>query len=116
MKIRFQADNDFNHLIIKAILRREPTIDFKTALSANLSGSKDEDVLLFSAEEHRLLVTHDRKTIPHHFANFIKAHQSPGVLIIPQKYPIANAADEIILIWLATEAEEWTNRIHILPL
>ena len=36
---------------------------------------------------------------------------SAGVLIIPQKMPVAQVAEELLLIWAATEAEEWTNRI-----
>jgi len=84
MKIRFQADADFNQIIVKAILRREPIIDFQTAQVAKLSGLDDEDVLAKAAEEGRLLVTHDRKTIPRYFAGFIRSQVSPGVLIVPQ--------------------------------
>jgi len=116
MKVRFQADADFNQIIVRATLRREPTIDFQTAQTAKLSGLKDEDVLAIAAKGGRLLVTHDRKTIPHHFAGFIASQTSPGVLIVPQKLPVANVVEDLILIWAASEAEEWINRIHSLPL
>jgi len=72
--------------------------------------------LAIAAKEGRLLVTHDRKTIPHHFAKFIASHSSPGVLIVPQKLPIAKVVEDLVLIWAATEAKEWRNRIHSLPL
>lgn len=116
MKVRFLADADLNQIIVKAILRREPTIDFQTAQAAKLSGLEDEDVLAIAAEEGRLLVTHDRKTIPHHFAEFIKSQASPGVLIVPQKLSVAKVVEDLILIWAVTEAKEWINRIHSLPL
>lgn len=116
MKIRFQADADFNQAIVTAILRREPTIDFQTAHGAKLSGLEDEDVLAVTVREGRLLVTHDRKTIPHHFGKFITSQNSPGVLIVPQKLPIASVVEDIILIWSASEAEESVNRIDSLPL
>jgi hypothetical protein len=32
MKVRFQADADLNEILIKAALRREPAIDFQTAI------------------------------------------------------------------------------------
>ena len=67
MKIRFQADADLNQNIVKALLRREPTIDFKTAVAANFEGLKDIEVLTKAAQEGRLLVTHDRRTMPQHF-------------------------------------------------
>jgi hypothetical protein len=116
MKVRFQGDADLNQIIIKAALRREPTIDFQSSQVARLSGMTDDEVLKISAKERRILVTHDRKTIPHHFAEFIKSHSCPGVLIIPQKLPVASVVDDLILIWSASEAEEWINRIHSLPL
>lgn len=31
MKVRFQADADFNQIIVKVILRREPSVDFQIA-------------------------------------------------------------------------------------
>ena len=116
MKIQFQADADINQIIIKAVLRREPVIDFQTAQAAKISGLTDEDVLAIAANAGRLLVTHDRKTIPHHFTKFIAAQESSGVLIVPQKLPAANAAEDLILIWASSKAEEWINRIHSLPL
>ena len=61
-------------------------------------------------------MTHDRKTIPHHFAEFITSQTSPGVLIVPQKLPVADVVEDLILIWAVSEAEEWNNRIHSLPL
>lgn len=42
MKVRFQADADLNHVIVKATLRREPGVDFQTAQVANLVGLSDE--------------------------------------------------------------------------
>ncbi len=73
MKIRFQADADLNEIILTALLRREPSIDFQTATTAGLSGRSDTDVLALAADRGRLLVTHDRRTMPNHFAAFVAA-------------------------------------------
>ena len=78
MKVRFQADADFNQIMVKAILRREPSIDFQTAHAAKLTGVRDEAVLAVAAKDGRLLVTHDRKTMPRHFATFIGSATSAG--------------------------------------
>lgn len=116
MRVRFQADADFNQIIVKAVLRREPTVEFTIAQAASLSGLSDKDVLTIAAQNGRLLITHDRKTIPHYFGEFIMSHTSPGVLIVPQKLPIVNVVETLILIWAATEAEKWINKIRSLPL
>jgi hypothetical protein len=116
MKVRFQADADFNHVIIRAALRREPSIDFQTAEAANLVGLEDEKVLGNAAGTGRVLVTHDRKTMPGHFADFIAKETSPGVIVVPQKLAISAAVDDLVLIWAASQAEEWIDRIQSLPL
>jgi hypothetical protein len=116
MKVRFQADADFNHIIIRAALRREPSIDFQTAEVAKLVGLEDEKVLGIAAVAGRVLLTHDRKTMPGHFAYFITKETSPGVIIVPQKLAISTAVDDLVLIWAASQAEEWIDRIQSLPL
>jgi len=66
---------------------------------------------VLAARERRILVTHDQSTMPQHFATFIVEQESPGVLIVPRHHPVKQIVDDLILIWAATEAEEWINRI-----
>lgn len=107
MKIRFQADADFNQNIV--------TIDFQNAAAAKLEGRSDQDVLRLAAKMGRILVTHDKKTMPEQFALFISSQKSSGVLIVPQHLPLHTAIESIINIWAATGAQEWINRIAYLP-
>ena len=115
MKIRFQTDADLNEDIVTGVLRRETSLDFQTAGEANLQGLNDSQVLKLAADQKRILVTHDRKTMPHHFADFIKKEISPGLLIVSQKSSVAVVIEEIILIWATTEAEEYINRSCTIP-
>jgi Domain of unknown function (DUF5615) len=116
MRVRFLADANLNQHIVSAILRRAPEIDFKTAGAAALAGLDDVAVLSRAALEGRVLVSHDRSTMPAHFSEFLKQGHSPGVLLIPQDLAVQDAADELLLIWAASEAEEWRDRIVYLPL
>lgn len=116
MRVRFQADADLNQILLKATLRREPVIDFQTAHSAGLVALHDKEVLTKAAEQGRVLVTHDRKTMPKHFAEFIATRESAGVIVVPQKLSVNAAVDDLILIWSASESDEWINRIKSIPL
>jgi hypothetical protein len=78
MPIRFQADADLNQIIVSAVLRRVPAIDFRTATAAGLAGLADPEVLARAAREGRILVTHDQTTMPGHFGEFVRAQRSPG--------------------------------------
>lgn len=116
MNVRFQADADFNHIIVAGVLRRFPEIDFRTATQAGLAGLKDPQVLALSARDGRILVTHDHKTMPRHFGEFVSETRSPGLIVVPQTLAVGPAIDDLALIWRASEPEEWINRIVFLPL
>ncbi len=116
MTIRFQGDYDFDQDIIAGVVRREPGIGFRTGHAAGLKGLPDDEVLELAAQESRILVTHDRRTMPLHFAEFITRRKSPGVLILSQKTDLDTAIEELVLIWTATEADEWVNIICPIPM
>ena len=71
MKVCFQADADLNQIIVKAAQRIEPEMEFQTAADAGLIGLSDPEVLDTAAKLGRVLVTHDRKTMPRYFAEHI---------------------------------------------
>jgi hypothetical protein len=111
--IRFQTDADLNQAILLATVRRFPRLDFQSATDAGLT---DLEVLTLASEQGRILVTHDKRTMPLHFAIFIKGTQSPGVLVLPQSLSVARVADDLLLIAAATQSDEWLNRIVFLPI
>ena len=116
MKVRYQADADLNLAIVLAVVRREPIIDFQTANAAGLAGMPDPKVLAVAAAEGRILVTHDHKTMPRHFANFLTDQTSSGLLVVPKHIPRSVVVEDLLLIWAASDASEWINRICYLPL
>ncbi len=116
MRPRFQADADFNNKILAGVRRREPAIDFRSAWDGEVIGLSDPEVLRSASEAARILVSHDRRTMPGHFATFIKGQPSPGVLIVSQELEIGTAIDDLILVWATTGASEWVNRIGYLPI
>lgn len=115
-RVRFQADADFRQAIVVGVIRRQPNLDFQSAYTAKLEGKKDSEVLAIAAQDNRVLVTHDRKTMPDEFGRFILSNTSPGVLIVSQSLSISGVIEALILVWEATTAEEWINQIMSLPL
>ena len=116
MKIRLQADADFNEDIVMGVRRRVPELDFQTATEAGLEGLNDIEVLALCAQQERILVTHDRRTMPKYFADFITAQTSPGVFIVQRSTELLIVIEELILVWSVSEAEEYVNSIRTLPL
>ncbi len=104
-------------MIVRGCLRRQPSLDFLSAVDAKLESLPDPQVLAVAAEQDRILVSHDFQTMPRHFADFLVARgSSPGVLLVPQYLPTAEAIEELVLIWGASDQEEWRNRILKIPI
>lgn len=117
MSIRFQADNDLKRIIVDTTLRREPGIDFQTAQAALLDHLDDEAVLSLAAAQSRILVSHDKRTMPQALASFVASGRtSPGVmLVVPQNAPMREVVDTLILIWADDRATDWDNLVVKVP-
>jgi predicted nuclease of predicted toxin-antitoxin system len=115
--IRLLADADLNDAIVRGCRRREPAIDFLSANEANLEGLPDPEVLALAAAADRILVSHDFHSMPRHFGDFLRTRGSSlGLILVPQLMPIGEAIEELLLIWGASDAEEWRDRRQALPL
>ncbi len=111
MRITYQADADLNDDIVKGVKRRVPEIDFQSAREAGLDGLDDSVVLVLAANEDRILITHDRRTMPNHFAELIIERDCPGVIVVSKKAQVGRVIDELVLIAYAANPEEFRNRI-----
>jgi hypothetical protein len=109
MRVRFQADADLDGRVVRGLRRIAPEIDFRTATDAGLEGLDDPELLRIAAGLGRILVSQDRPTMPAHFANYSTGAQSSGVILLREAIPISTAIEELVLIWAASDAEEWTG-------
>ena len=116
MRVRFQADADLDGRVLRGLKRVAPEIDFRTATGAALEGISDLEVLGMAARAGRVLVSQDRRTMPTHFRRFVLVAESPGVILLRESVSIAAAIEELLLIWSASDAEDWTNRLTWIPL
>jgi hypothetical protein len=116
MTPRFQADADFNHRIVLGLRRRETVIDILGAREGGVIALSDPEVLRIASDAGRILLSHDRKTMPAHLAKFRQTSSSPGVIIVSQDVDIGAAIEDLLIIWAASDAEEWQNRLGFVPL
>lgn len=117
MRPRFQADEDFNAKIIAGLRRREPSIDIQTARDAGILGLNDPQVLAVAAGEGRILISHDRETMPAHFKIFASGSDSAGLIVVSQTVEVREVIQQMrLLVWSATDALEWQNRIGFIPM
>jgi len=69
-----------------------------------------------STTGQRALVSHDVGTMPAHFRAFRNARKrSIVVFLVPQSLDVGTAIEELLLIWLASEAAEWASSLRAPP-
>jgi hypothetical protein len=81
-----------------------------------LQGAADDAVLQIAAEQNRILLTHDARTMPNHVRDRLKAGAHiPGVFIVDDLAPIGACIEDILLVLECSDAGEWIDQLHYLP-
>ena len=114
---RWAADENFDNNIIRVLRTRAPGINLVRVQDAGLSGADDPTVLQWCAANSRILLTHDKATIPRHaYERISESRPMPGVFIIPLDQPAGAVADDVLLATRYSEPGEWDARVVYLPL
>jgi len=115
--LRFLADENFNGDITRGLLLRDPNIDLIRVQDVGLSEAEDTPILEWAAVHNRIVLTHDRATMPDFaYDRIVAGQQMPGVFVLNERMPIRQAIEELLLIDECTEQEEWYNLVVYLPL
>jgi Domain of unknown function (DUF5615) len=114
---RFLADQDFNEHVITGVLRREPAIELLRLRDVGLDRRPDTQVLAYAAAEGFQLLSHDVNTmIDAAFARLSAGEPLGGLFLVRQRSAIAPVIESLVLIWSASEAEEWHGQVVYLPI
>jgi len=113
---RFLADEDLRFEVVQAVRRLEPALDFSTVHELGRKGIDDPELLEFAQQNGLILVSHDVSTLRPEAEERIRDGRGvPGVLLTTQRSRNREIAESIVLVWAASEAEEWTNRVEFIP-
>jgi hypothetical protein len=97
--------------------RRVPDLDAVTAYEIGKSEAPDPELLAWAAEAGRVLVTHDRRTMPAHASRRLTAgDEIAGVIVVSRRIPISRAIDELEIAVMCSEQDEWKNLVRHIPL
>jgi hypothetical protein len=114
---RFLADHDLNEHIVTGLLRREPAVECARVREFGMGEASDDAILDFAARHGWLVVSHDVNTMPAAaFARLANGRAMAGLLMVPQTEPIRAAIESLLLVWSASEREEWSGQVAFLPI
>jgi Domain of unknown function (DUF5615) len=115
--LRLLIDQDLDHVILRALLLRVQNLDVITAHQAGLSNASDPELLARAAEQERVVITHDRRTMPYHATSRIaRAEKIAGIIIVSRQLPVSRVIDDLEIIVSCSDMVEWENIVKDLPL
>jgi hypothetical protein len=111
------ADENFNNAIVRGLLRRQSDVDIVRIQDAGLSGADDPTILAWTAQEGRVLLTHDVSTITHYaYERVREGKPMPGVFEVSRVIPIGRVIEDLLLLVECSLEGEWEGQIRYLPL
>jgi predicted nuclease of predicted toxin-antitoxin system len=115
--VRLLSDENFNGDIVRGLLLRRPGLDLVRVQDVGLETAEDPDILVWAAEHSRIILTHDGATMPDFsYMRVLAGEPMPGLFVVPDRLPVRQAIDELLLIDACSEQAEWAGLVLYLPL
>jgi Domain of unknown function (DUF5615) len=114
--LKFLADENFDNTIVRGLFRRNPALDIVRVQDVGLSGKDDPTVLEWSAQEERILLTHDVATITRYAYDRVRQGQTmSGVIEISTDAPIGRVIEDLLVLVECSQEGELEGQIQYLP-
>src|SRR5436305_6772834 len=115
--LRVLIDQDIDHDILRGLMRRIPHLNAVTAFEIGMSEATDPELLTWAAREGRVIVTHDRTTMPTHATDLIAEGKNiAGLFVVLRILPLHQVIEDLEMMIACSEKDEWVNVIRYLPL
>lgn len=101
------------------LLRREPTMEI-LSIGQEMAppfSTQDPVILAWIEQNGYILVSRNRRTLPVHLAaHLATGHHVPGIFLLRRRYSLGRVIEDLLLIWSASELDEYLDQIVYLPL
>lgn len=115
--LQLLSDENFNGDLIRGLFLRNPYLDLVRVQDVGLLEADDPEILAWAAEHNRILLTHDRATMPDFaYERILAGELLPGIFVINDRASLGQAIDELLLIDECSEQSEWVDLVVFLPL
>ena len=106
------ADENFRGPIIAGLREKYPEMDLVRAQDVGLRKTRDELVLQWAADHHRVLLTHDRKTMPvFAYARVGAGLLMPGVVVVVVR-SVRRVIEEVALLGICGMPDDVQNQVR----
>ncbi|WP_413171180.1 DUF5615 family PIN-like protein [Anabaena azotica] len=111
------SDENFNGDIVRGLFLRQPDLDLVRVQDVGLQEVDDPAILDWATVNNRIVLTHDRATMPNFaYQRILKEQKMVGLFVVNDRMPIRQAIDELLLLVNSSEQLEWNGIVLYLPL
>jgi hypothetical protein len=115
--LRLLIDEDVHGDIVNGLRRRQPTLDVVRVQDVGLSHTPDPDILEWAAQQGRVVVSVDKKTLAvAAWDRVARSEPMPGVAILRTILSIGQAVNELEIVTLAGNPEDVRDQVIYLPI
>ncbi len=115
--LRLLSDENFNGDSGRGMFLSQPNLDLLRIQDVGLQAVDDPTILEWAALNGRILLTHDRATMPDFaYERLVRGEQMAGLFVVNDQMPTRQAIDELLVLVDCTEQVEWKNIVLYLPL
>jgi hypothetical protein len=116
--MRFAADENFDGRILNGLRVRLPDLDIVRVQDTEMYQSPDDKLLIWLAQEGRILLTHDVRTMPRFVFERVRAGLSvPGVIgVHKEDKSIGAVIDDLEVAIGAGKPEDFENQVKYIPI
>jgi hypothetical protein len=116
--INYLLDENVNPCLRDALQRRLPDmVAWRVGdPGAPALQASDPDILFWCEANNFILITNNRASMPIHLRDHLmNGRHIPGIFILNAAMTLGETADELALIWEASEPDEYFDRLSYLP-
>lgn len=112
--MRYLLDENVDPVLRRELLRRVPNIIvWRVGEPGTVPlGTLDPAILFWCEAYNAILVTNNRKSMPHHLRDHVaEGRHVPGILLLKENQGVAEIVEGLILVWGASLPDEYTDLI-----
>ena len=110
---RFIADEGFNRDIVRGLTSRDSTVAIVRVQDVGLGGASDPAILEWAAQEGRVVLSHDKRTMTRDAnARLTAGLPMPGVVVVHWTMPTGRAIEGLLEMIGASLEGEWMNQVR----
>jgi len=115
--LRLVADENFSKRILNGLREHESVVDIVRVQDVGLLSMDDPSILEWAAQEGRILLTHDKKTMIGFAYERVSANQPmPGLFVVRRSDAVGNAINDLLVLAGASFEGEFEGQVWHIPL